>query len=258
MSSHKSNIASGLMKEESEIKSRLIHRSRSLSISLGILSLLFPILTAVGWIFKIPLLTHGHPSLPAMQPNTALGLALGALSIILSREKYHSPKRSIVAGFFAAIILLLGLVTLAEYFFGSDLGIDHIFIHTASTASSPFPGRPSPQTSFNFILLGVSALSFHTIFVPKYFRQAAAILIGANALIAATGYIFSTAQFYGFPIYISATGMAIHTSIGFILLAGALLLARPNEGMMTLTTSDTQSGAWQERLCWPVFCFHHS
>lgn len=248
MRSHKSNIATGLIKEESEIRSRLIRRSRSLSISLGILSILFPILTAIGWIFKIPLLTHGHPSLPAMQPNTALGLALGAFSIILSREENHSPKRSIVASSFAAIVLLLGLVTLAEYFFGADLGIDHIFIHTASTTSSSFPGRPSPQTSFNFLLLGVSALSFHVTFIPKYFRQVGTIFIGTNALIAATGYIFSTTQFYGFPIYESATGMAIHTSIGFILLAGSLLSARPNEGMMTLLTSDTHSGGMARKI----------
>ncbi|MDD4976096.1 MAG: PAS domain-containing sensor histidine kinase [Bacteriovorax sp.] len=244
----KSNMDRGLTKEENETRSRLIRYSRSLSLSLAVFSLLFPLMTAIGWIFKIPLLTYGHPSLPAMQPITALGLAMGALSIILSREENHSPKRSFMASSFAMIILLLGLITLAEYFFGVDLGIDHIFKHAAATARSPFPGRPSPQTSFNFFLLGVAALSFHVQFIPKYLRQVCAILIGVNSLIAATGYIFSTAQSYGFPVYLSATGMAINTTIGFILLSAALLSARPNEGMMTLLTSDTHSGGMARRI----------
>jgi PAS domain S-box-containing protein len=244
----KSNMDIDLTKAESEIRSRLIRFSRSLSTYLAVFSILLPIMTAIGWIFKIPLLTYGHPSLPAMQPITALGLAMGALSIILSREENHSPKRSIVASSFAAIVFLLGLMTLAEYFFGVDLGIEHIFRHAAATLAAPFPGRPSPQTSFNFFLLGVSVLSFHLQFIPKYLRQVGAILIGANGLIAATGYIFSTSQLYGFPIYVSATGMAIHTSIGFILLSVALLSARPNEGMMTLLTSDTHSGDMARRI----------
>ncbi|MGZ3713315.1 MAG: PAS domain S-box protein, partial [Bdellovibrionota bacterium] len=78
--------------------------------------------------------------------------------------------------------------------------------------------------------------------------QFCALFVGANALIAATGYIFSSSHFYGFPVYAPAVGMAIHTSASFILLAAALLLSRPSEGMMALVTSDTRSGQMARKI----------
>ena len=49
----------------------------------------------------------------------------------------------------------------AEYAFGWDIGIDRIFVHGAPTSSEPFPGRPSPQTSLNFVLLGAALVLFN-------------------------------------------------------------------------------------------------
>ncbi|MGE3759723.1 MAG: PAS domain S-box protein [Pseudobdellovibrionaceae bacterium] len=192
--------------------------------------------------FEIPLLKQGHPALPAMQPNTILGLLLSAVAVFLSREDWQSAKRSLIAHSLATTVALFGLVTLSEYAFGWKIGTDDIFIHDVATADQPFPGRPSPQTSFNFLLLGLAIVAFNLRLISIYAGQTCVILVGANALVAATGYIFSTNQFYGFPVYTPAIGMAIHTSLSFIFLAAALLFSRPNEGMMTLVTSATQSG----------------
>ena len=75
-----------------------------------------------------------------------------------------------------------------------------------------------------------------------------ALVVGANAIVAMTGYIFSTSQFYGFPSITTNIGMAIHTAVSFILLALALLCSRPNDGMMSLVTSDTRSGGMARRI----------
>ena len=45
----------------------------------------------------------------------------------------------------------------------------------------------------------------------------------ANAIVAATGYIFSTHAFYGFPAYAPSIGMAVQTAVTFIMLVVALL-----------------------------------
>ena len=63
-----------------------------------------------------------------------------------------------------------------------------------------------------------------------------------------TGYIFSTHEFYGFPSISPDIGMAIPTAASFILLALALLCSRPNDGMMSLVTSDTRSGRMARRI----------
>lgn len=222
--------------------SQLLMRSLSLSTYLCFFSLIFPLLSGAGWMFDIPLLKQGHPALPAMQPNTILGLLLSTAAVILSRKDWCFSRRSLIATSVAVIVSLLGLLTLCEYAFGWKLGIDHIFIHDTATSLQPFPGRPSPQTSLNFLFLGLAVIAFNLRLIPVSVAQIGAIFVGVNALVAATGYIFSTSQFYGFPVYAPAIGMAVNTSISFILLGAALLFSHPNEGMMTLVTSNTQGG----------------
>ncbi len=116
-----------------------------------------------------------------------------------------------------------------------------------SPTTDPFPGRPSPQTSLNFVLLGAALFSFNLGW-PIRLGQIVATLAGFNAIAAVTGYIFSARTFYGFPLSTPATGMAVHTAVSFILLVAALLSRRPSDGMMTLVTSDTHSGSMARRI----------
>ena len=177
---------------------QLVRQSLRLSKSLSLVALVFPIVTAVGWIFDIPLLTQGHPALPAMQPNTAVGLTAAALAVLLTPERPTMNWRTPIILFLTSAILLLGLLTLAEYGFGRDFGIDRILTHGVPSTSQPFPGRPSPQTSLNFVLLGVALVSWN---LGVWFQlgQVAAIAAAANSIAAATGFIFSTRTLYGFP-----------------------------------------------------------
>ena len=136
---------------DGEIRDRLTRRSLTLSKSLCILAAAIPLLAAVGWIFKIELLTKIHPALPAMQPNTALGLVLGAIAIIFTGDNRRSEKGRLVACAIAAVVSLLGLLTLGEYVFSWDLGIDRIFISgSAATAATALPGASLTSNSCKF------------------------------------------------------------------------------------------------------------
>jgi PAS domain S-box-containing protein len=199
-------------------------------------------LAAAGWIFNVELLTKVHPLLPAMQPATAIGLTLCAIAILFSGDNRRSPKSFLIPSAIGAIVSLGGLLILAEYTFALDLGIDRILIEGAASSGKQFPGRPSPQTSVNFAVLGAALLVYNLRSLPIRIGQGCALGAGANAVVALTGYIFSTRQFYGFPFIASDIGMAIHTAASFLLLALALLCSRPNDGMMSLVTSDTRSG----------------
>ncbi|MGZ6433410.1 MAG: ATP-binding protein [Pseudobdellovibrionaceae bacterium] len=226
-------------------KSLLIRRFLSLSKYLNFFSLLFPLASALGWIYGIPLLAKGFRALPAMQPNTIIFLLLTALAIHFSQKE---GARSFLTCSLAVIIFLFGCITLSEYLFDLDFGIDQILIQHTSMETRPFPGRASPQTSLNFILLGVAIFSFKTRFMGIFAAQICALLAGTNALIVATGYIFTTAQFSGFPIIEPAVGMSLSTSLGFVLLTGALLCSKPEEGIFTLLISETQSGALARQI----------
>jgi len=183
-----------------------------------------------------------------MQPNTALALVLGAIAIIFTGDSRRSEKGRLAASAVAAVVALLGLLTLGEYVFSWDSGIDRIFISSAHTAARLYPGRPAPQTAANFALLGAALLVYNFRVLSIRIGQVCALVVGANAIVAMTGYIFSTSQFYGFPSITSDIGMAVHTAASFILLALALLCSRPNDGMMSLVVSDTRSGGMARRI----------
>ena len=229
---------------QTHIFKRCLFLSRVLCLS----SMIFPFLAAVGWILDIQLLKQGFKALPAMQPNTAFGLALTAITILLSHGKSSKLIRLLEFSFIL-VILSLGLITLSEYLTGLDLGVDRIFIDTLPTDTRPFPGRPSPQTSFNFFFFGICLLlyNFSTPYLLKV-GQVCALIIGANSIIAFTGYIFSTEEFYGFPVYAPAIGMAVPTAVTFVLLVLSLLLSRPQEGLMSLLTSETHSGGMARKI----------
>ncbi|MBI2850991.1 MAG: hypothetical protein HYX80_08145, partial [Chloroflexi bacterium] len=110
-----------------------------------------------GWGLDNPGLQNLIPGLPKMMPNTALGLLLSGASLFLSG--FAPRKRGIIwiARFLAAAVAALGIATLAEYALGGDLGIDQLLFKDVAPGAT-YPGRPSPQTSFAFVLTGISVL----------------------------------------------------------------------------------------------------
>jgi PAS domain S-box-containing protein len=241
-----------------DARRRFEEASLSLSTLLTLVAIVIPLISAAGWIFGLQALTQGLPSWPAMQPNTAIGLILAAAAVLLSRSNWPPLVRRLAICSMAAIILLLGTATLCEYIFLWDLGIDRLFVHELPTPAHPYPGRPSPQTSLNFALLGASLLLLQVPRAPITLAQIGALLALASALVALTGYIFGVGALYRFPVSAALTGMSAPTAVTFICLSLALLCSRPSEGMMTIATSDSSSGAIARRILlilivgWPL------
>ena len=103
----------------------------------------FPLLALLGWIFNINVFRQVYPGLPVMRGR-----------------KRRSRKATVAACGLGVVVLLLGLLTLSEYFSGVDFGIDRLFFGHAVMPPGPYPGRPSPQTSANFILFGAALLAY--------------------------------------------------------------------------------------------------
>lgn len=224
----------------------LVQRCLAVSKILCGVALIFPALFAVGVIFDIRALTHGPPELPAMRPNTAVGLTLAALAVLFTPEP-HSRRGASIASFLSLLVLFLGLLTLSEYVFRRDWGIDRLFVHLVHINAEPFPGRSSPQTAVNFILLGAVLLSINLGYWPSLLGQIGAIVAGGNAIAVVTGYFVGLSDLE-FPRFGAAAGIDLETAVAFILLVAATLCRRPMDGMMTLVTSDTLSGLMARRI----------
>ena len=211
----------------------------------------------LGWIFDLQLLKSILPGLPSMKFNTATCFILGGFSLLFQhqwRAELTTIKHQKIYNYltFSAsfLIVLISLITLVQYSFNLDLGIDQLLFKHSSILTIPLaPGRMAPNTAAGFLLLG-TALLLLSVKRPKYLRiqilSCCAFLIAFLGLI---GYIYGTAFFYkmGAP-----TGMALHTSAAFVLLSFGILFASPDKGFMAVIASDRAGGIMARRLLPPA------
>lgn len=194
-----------------------------------------------GWLFDIPFLKSIHPDLVTMKVNTALSFLLMGSSLWLLREGSTTRLERYVARTLVIIVLFVGGLTLAEYIFSADIGIDQlVFKDDPNPALTSNPGRMAPLTAFNFIVASLSILLIDTkTRKGRCPSQYLACILGLISLFVAVGYLYQVAVFFKFSSY---TGMAIHTSAAFLLLFLGIFFARPDTGLAGLITCNDAGG----------------
>jgi PAS domain S-box-containing protein len=196
---------------------RLINSSLIL---LGVIPSLVGGVVLFGWYSNNASLIQVQPSFAPMQHNTALGFILAGLSLVFLNLKFLK-----VSSFSGLLVLLLGAITLFEYIFGVNIGLDELFIESYIDVKTSHPGRMAPNTALCFTLAGgILALGTRTSETEKKTFDAiefiGAVVIGLGT-VAFLGYLFELEYAYGWA---NLTRMAIHTSIGFIIVGTTLVL----------------------------------
>lgn len=202
----------------------------------------------VGWAAGLTTLTNILPGQPPMVPNTALAFILASASLWATRVGPATGALRRAGQACAVAVILLSVLTLGEYLFGVDTGVDRLLFREQleSVMGGAFPGRPSPHTAFNFLLTG-SAVLFLGLRLSRarYLAQLLALAVTMIALLAFIGYIYQVMFLYGISTH---TGMALHTAFTFLALGQGILFASPNHGLMAVVTSDTSGGHMARRL----------
>lgn len=187
----------------------------------------------------IHILDGVHPVLASMKPNTALLFVCLGAGLWFTAHAHSSTARR----FFSLVVITIAVLTLAEYVFDVDLGIDQMLFPDTS-ASTTAPGRMAPATAFNFLLLGLTVL-FADVPQAALFRQICVVLAAAFGFLALCGDIFSVSSLYAIGPY---RPVAVHTACGFLAASAAYVWGRPTEGVMSLMASDTDAGVLARRL----------
>ena len=215
----------------------------ALTFSIGFAALL-------GWILDNDLLKRVHPSLVTMKANTAVCLMLVAISVSLLQNRPVSTAKRRIAQLLAATVAIVGVVTLSQHLFGLNVGIDQLlFRESIEEAGQSFPGRMGVAASLNFFFLGI-AISFLDARSRRLFR-----LSNISALMVATiTLLVFLYYFYGIeiePIALYFT-IALHTVVAFLSICAAILLARPERGLVA-TLLGNNPGTVVARRMWPAF-----
>ena len=140
----------------------LVKRLRIFASLAAVFSMVVGLSVLAGWTLHIVVLLTWGASTP-MAPNAAACFVLAGFSLWLLREKQNqssAPVKNLTAKTAAAIVSLVGLLTLAEHLFTLDLGIDRLLLlgpPVGQTANSRI--LMSSITAGAFLLLGLALLA---------------------------------------------------------------------------------------------------
>jgi PAS domain S-box-containing protein len=214
--------------------------------TLGLVVAAIGVVVLIGWVLHVPVLTTLAPGSAAMKANTAVGLVLSGLALLLAAMTgvtWARPWRLVLGG----AVLALGAATLAEYAFDRSLGIDQILVRDSISApGTGWPGRPSLIAAINFVLIGGALLALDA---GNTWRvrpsEALSLAMGLLAFVALQGYVFGKESLYHVPAF---STIGLHTALAFVALSVAVFVIRPTVGLMGHITADGIGGAALRRL----------
>ncbi|WP_414550871.1 ATP-binding protein [Anabaena sp. CCY 0017] len=231
-----------------------LHRLRVVQVASAI-PVLVGVLVLFGWLFEIEFLKRfGDINVVTMKPNAAVGFLLSGASLwMLQMREGKRDSYSIAylrwSRICAAVVTLIGLLTISQYLFNWNLGIDELLFQDQPNALfTSHPGRMGFNTALNFILVGIA---LEILARPKnrrnsWYIQICALIGILMSLQVLIGYAYKVQIFSRIASF--TTSMALHTALTFIVLCVGLLWTRPNQGLMQVVMSDTYGGLIARRL----------
>jgi PAS domain S-box-containing protein len=223
---------------------RFIARARKFSIAAGVFIILVGAVVLAGWLLDITRFKSIHGDI-TMKANTALLLVLSGVSLCLLNLDPKKRAFRIAAKVCAAVVAILGLLTLSEHLIGWNLGIDQLlFVEANGALATASPGRMGPPASTCFTLAGIALLLLHNRRAIRL-TQVFSIFVCLWTLLAIIGYVYQAELLYGIANY---TGIALPTSVGLFVLGLGLLAARADLGIMSVISSAQAGGLTARRL----------
>jgi len=137
---------------------RIVRRLAQLVALCSLLPIVFGIIVLAGWTFHIDALLSVPRGQVAIRANTGACFILLGLALWWMRKEEPAVASSfrLVAGVLALTAALVGLVSLLEYLFTWNFGIDQLLFDLAPsvTPEELRPGLMSPLSGLSFLLLG--------------------------------------------------------------------------------------------------------
>ena len=89
----------------------------------------------IGWKLDIAVLKSVLPGWATMKPNTALGFLLSGIALLLACRSQSDTGMRLASVLLAATVTALGLLTIGEYAWSIDFGIDQLLFAVPAGAA---------------------------------------------------------------------------------------------------------------------------
>ncbi len=222
--------------------------SEKFSDFIGAFIFAFSLALMAGWALDIAILDDNFLPYASIRPNIGVGFIVGGLALVFIGRCRFGAGFSLLC---AALTTAIGGLTLAQYAFGVELGIDQIlFAAPRLSVEGGHPARMSIASACGLSFLGIGLLFSQS-------KKGALVAQGFAVLLALLGFFSLVSNFYGTIMKFGLpdhTPMAAMTSLFFLLMAMGVFLRYPKEGFARLLTSNTLGG-WVFRRLSPVIAF---
>ena len=223
-----------------------MQKSRTI-IVVSLLIIAAGIIIMAGWLFNIPALQIIIPGFPGMRFNAALCFVFFGGALFLSRFSKGKFNQQL---FFllSALATLIGFITICQYVFHFNAGLDQLFINDPAPISAviPFKGRMALNSAISFFFVGLGFLALtaqkriFSIFAQYLFH-----LVTILSAIALIGFLYGVSLFHT-SLFITA--MPPFTAVLFFLLSATASLLNPSLGLTKLFTGSLVGNKMARRL----------
>ncbi len=187
---------------------------------LGIFTITVSLLMIAGYPFGIPVLENSL-SINTMPFNAAICFFLcGIVTLLINQRKMHFGMK-VSASVLACIVLLIASVSLCQYIFQWDAGIDQLFRKARISTSQEHPGRMDQVVCSLFI---VAAMFFLLMPNKRFHIFIRAIVLICVAVLALIFFVYLTLNPYPASLMFLSV---LHSSFVFIALYTAIFLSFP-------------------------------
>ena len=175
----------------------------------------------VGWFFHQSALVELVPQLPPMTRNAAVCFLLCGVALLMIALKRSRWLVIVCTG----IVSIVSVLTIVEYVFRVNAGIDELLGPSHITVKPSSPGRMAPVAAICFAMGSIGLL-----LAPKILSRRAALLLGLNGSIIAAvgmatsmGFALGSSDAFGWG---NVTRLSLPAAVGFSVLGfGILALA---------------------------------
>ncbi len=222
---------------------------------LAVVAIFLSAMMLSGWLFDVDVWTRVAPDFDPITSNAAAAfLLLGILLYLsashtrfISRAAKGARERWIMG--LAIIVALIGLLTLLEYAFDADFGIDRLMVIGHGSDIASYPERMSLLSALTILLLG-GVFLLRSLRLTPLLREWLALSAFVAGYLALMGYVYGAETLYR----IGATAMQVQSAICTVLIAIGCLLLPPHYGLMRPVVSRGAGGLLIRRLL-PVALF---
>lgn len=200
----------------------------------------------VGWTLGLTEFNSVFRGLVAMQPVTALSFVASGAALLLANRR---SRPAFAQGILAIFVLVLGLVSLAQYLAQTDLGTDRLLFRQAVMAqpvAMAHPGRMAEATAISFTLIAICLLLARTrnpLLTRIYSASATIVLVFVVATL--LGYLFVHGPL---TTIFGLSHVALNTAIGLAVLSIGLLVLRSDAGWVRLLAGERVGASAARRL----------